>query len=375
MALIKNHIKYFILFILTILLTGCGHKDHSDVGYRTVILEGHTLNCVDHDIFDNQIEDNLVHYCNGNFNNYQFNHEADTPETVTVAVQEAMSGRSIYGNIGKIETSNIMFSFVSYEYVYKNNYKTCEDITPDTLYDDIDRNNKIENAGYRVDNAETNIIYFYDENGPVDIRKYKKQYQDIVDNHRILGDEYYLAILSWIISPYAGDKGLMDNRELVYNSPFLQKHHDRNEEIYDAMLEYLCNEKYITESSAIEVLAYADLYYKVRREEIKYFYEDVVYPDDDGTVYSVHHYLCQMQGNNYVYRQYDVTLGEAMDIVCDRWEPLGTATIYMQDMVETDEGTYYHFIVSELNDDYYDEIYIDTDTGRCRDDVEGTEDK
>ncbi len=34
-------------------------------------------------------------------------------------------------------------------------------------------------------------------------------------------------------------------------------------------------------------------------------------------------------------------------------------------MVEENGRTYYHFIVSELNADPYDEVYIDTETGGC----------
>ena len=342
---------------------------NNEVDYRTVILEGQTLDCIDHDDFDNQIESNLAHYCTYNFNNSEFSDQADTYETVTV-VMKSMSGRSVCGNVSKTETSDMMLNFMSYEYEYRNNFEICEGITSDTIYDEIDRNNTIENAGYRTDNQEINIIYFYDENGSVDISKYEEQYYDIVNNHQIIGDEYYLAILSWMISPYAADEGLFDNRDLVYNSPLLQKHHDRNQEIYDAMVEYLCNVDYITKSSAIEVLAYADLFYKVRREEIQYFYEDIVYPADDGTVECVHHYLCWMQGENYTYRQYNITLGMAMDIVYERWEPLGTAAIYMQSMVEENGKTYYHFIVSELNADFYDEVYIDTETGECFTDLQ-----
>lgn len=47
------------------------------------------------------------------------------------------------------------------------------------------------------------------------------------------------------------------------------------------------------------------------------------------------------------------------------FNPLGTATIYFQGMVEKNGRTYYHFIVAELNSDPYDEVYIDTETGGC----------
>lgn len=342
--------------------------ENDTVDYRTVILEGQTLDCVDSDTFDNQIKGTIAHYCIYNFNNIQFKDDTDTLETVTVMLK-SISGRCISGNIGsKLETSNMMLHFMSCEYEYRNNFETCEGITPDTIYDEIDRKNTIENAGYKTDNGEINLIYFYDENGVVDVSKYVEQYYDIVNKREISGDEYYLAILSWMISPYAASEGLMDNRDLIYHSPFVQKGHDKNAEIYDAMVEYLCNTDYITESSAIEVLAYADLFYKVRREEIQYFYEDIVYPADDGTIECVHHYLCWMQGDNYAYRQYNITQGEAMDIVCDRWEPLGSATIYWQSMVEEDGKIYYHFIVGELNTGPYDEVYIDAETGECKGD-------
>lgn len=363
--MIKKCIKYVMLLILMISVTGCGHRDGGDVDYRTVILEGHILDCVDSNTFDNQIKSSLVHYCIYDFYNPKFNDSSDTLETITV-MMKSIPGRGVCGSIADLENSNMQLSFRSYEYEYRNNFETCEGITSDTIYDEIDKNNTIENAGYNTNNAETNIIYFYDENGSVDISRYAKQYYDIVDKHQISGDEYYLAVLSWMISSYAASEGLMDNRDLVYNSPFVQKHHDRNTEIYDAMVEYLCNTDYITASSAIEILAYADLYYKVRREEIQYFYEDVVYPAEDGTVQCVHHYLYWMQGDGYAYRQYNITLGEAMDIVCDRWGTLGMATIYMQDMVKSDGETYYHFIVSELNTDPYDEVYINTETGECK---------